>query len=58
MLLYLLSGFDVNCNQLTPVLTLESSFPSESGKLLTWGSADDMGQSYVTSGKHEVNIPR
>ncbi|GJM92580.1 hypothetical protein PR202_ga09061 [Eleusine coracana subsp. coracana] len=27
---------------------------SESGKLLTWGSADDMGQSYVTSGKHEV----
>ncbi|TVU36538.1 hypothetical protein EJB05_18475, partial [Eragrostis curvula] len=26
---------------------------SESGKLLTWGSADDMGQSYVTSGKHE-----
>jgi len=27
---------------------------SESGKLLTWGSADDMGQSYVTAGKHEV----
>uniref|UniRef100_A0A0D3EW74 Ultraviolet-B receptor UVR8 n=3 Tax=Oryza TaxID=4527 RepID=A0A0D3EW74_9ORYZ len=26
---------------------------SESGKLLTWGSADDMGQSYVTAGKHE-----
>ncbi|XP_020102197.1 ultraviolet-B receptor UVR8 isoform X3 [Ananas comosus] len=26
---------------------------SESGKLLTWGSADEMGQSYVTSGKHE-----
>ncbi|XP_072974795.1 uncharacterized protein [Typha angustifolia] len=26
---------------------------SESGKLLTWGSTDDMGQSYVTSGKHE-----
>lgn len=27
---------------------------SESGKLFTWGSTDDMGQSYVTSGKHEV----
>uniref|UniRef100_A0A0D9V7R5 Ultraviolet-B receptor UVR8 n=1 Tax=Leersia perrieri TaxID=77586 RepID=A0A0D9V7R5_9ORYZ len=26
---------------------------SESGKLLTWGSADDMGQSYMTAGKHE-----
>ncbi|KAH7672795.1 Regulator of chromosome condensation 1/beta-lactamase-inhibitor protein II [Dioscorea alata] len=26
---------------------------SESGKLLTWGSTDDMGQSYLTSGKHE-----
>ncbi|XP_077238918.1 ultraviolet-B receptor UVR8-like isoform X2 [Tasmannia lanceolata] len=26
---------------------------SESGKLITWGSADDLGQSYVTSGKHE-----
>ncbi|XP_065045477.1 ultraviolet-B receptor UVR8-like isoform X1 [Musa acuminata AAA Group] len=26
---------------------------SESGKLFTWGSTDDMGQSYVTSGKHE-----
>ncbi|CAL9046332.1 ultraviolet-B receptor UVR8-like isoform X1 [Musa acuminata AAA Group] len=26
---------------------------SESGKLYTWGSTDDMGQSYVTSGKHE-----
>ncbi|XP_047058699.1 ultraviolet-B receptor UVR8-like [Lolium rigidum] len=26
---------------------------SESGKLLTWGSTDDMGQSYVTAGKHE-----
>ncbi|EMS68908.1 hypothetical protein TRIUR3_24050 [Triticum urartu] len=25
----------------------------ESGKLLTWGSTDDMGQSYVTAGKHE-----
>ncbi|OVA15573.1 Regulator of chromosome condensation [Macleaya cordata] len=25
---------------------------SESGKLITWGSTDDMGQSYVTSGKH------
>ncbi|XP_043715887.1 ultraviolet-B receptor UVR8-like isoform X1 [Telopea speciosissima] len=25
---------------------------SESGKLITWGSADDLGQSYVTSGKH------
>ncbi|URD78863.1 E3 ubiquitin-protein ligase [Musa troglodytarum] len=26
---------------------------SESGNLFTWGSTDDMGQSYVTSGKHE-----
>ncbi|XP_058099402.1 ultraviolet-B receptor UVR8-like isoform X2 [Magnolia sinica] len=26
---------------------------SESGKLITWGSTDDLGQSYVTSGKHE-----
>ncbi|KAJ3703336.1 hypothetical protein LUZ61_007041 [Rhynchospora tenuis] len=26
---------------------------SETGKILTWGSVDDMGQSYVTSGKHE-----
>lgn len=26
---------------------------SESGKLLTWGSTDDMGQSYVAAGKHE-----
>ncbi|KAL3826028.1 hypothetical protein ACJIZ3_022057 [Penstemon smallii] len=25
---------------------------SASGKLLTWGSADDQGQSYLTSGKH------
>ncbi|KAF9591317.1 hypothetical protein IFM89_003629 [Coptis chinensis] len=25
---------------------------SESGKLITWGSTDDMGLSYVTSGKH------
>ncbi|VVB05779.1 unnamed protein product [Arabis nemorensis] len=25
---------------------------AESGKLLTWGSTDDLGQSYVTSGKH------
>ncbi|MCL7033732.1 hypothetical protein MKW94_018593 [Papaver nudicaule] len=25
---------------------------SEFGKLITWGSTDDMGQSYVTSGKH------
>ncbi|CAA3012969.1 Hypothetical predicted protein [Olea europaea subsp. europaea] len=24
-----------------------------SGKLFTWGSADDQGQSYLTSGKHE-----
>lgn len=28
---------------------------SESGKLNTWGSTDDLGQSYVTSGKHEEN---
>lgn len=27
---------------------------SESGKLITWGSADDEGQSYLTSGKHGV----
>eukprot|EP00252_Welwitschia_mirabilis_P000760 TRINITY_DN10723_c0_g1_i2.p1 TRINITY_DN10723_c0_g1~~TRINITY_DN10723_c0_g1_i2.p1 ORF type:complete len:508 (+),score=111.39 TRINITY_DN10723_c0_g1_i2:348-1871(+) len=26
---------------------------SESGKLNTWGSTDDLGQSYLTSGKHE-----
>ncbi|XP_020252473.1 ultraviolet-B receptor UVR8-like [Asparagus officinalis] len=26
---------------------------SESGKLYTWGSTDDMGQSYVAAGKHE-----
>ncbi|XP_022842704.1 ultraviolet-B receptor UVR8-like isoform X1 [Olea europaea var. sylvestris] len=26
---------------------------SASGKLITWGSADDQGQSYLTSGKHE-----
>ncbi|CDY71841.1 BnaAnng38960D [Brassica napus] len=25
---------------------------SESGKLITCGSTDDLGQSYVTSGKH------
>ncbi|KAK6929399.1 Regulator of chromosome condensation, RCC1 [Dillenia turbinata] len=25
---------------------------SEIGKLITWGSTDDLGQSYVTSGKH------
>ncbi|XP_044462701.1 ultraviolet-B receptor UVR8-like isoform X2 [Mangifera indica] len=25
---------------------------SDSGKLVTWGSTDDLGQSYVTSGKH------
>ncbi|XP_024013533.1 ultraviolet-B receptor UVR8 isoform X1 [Eutrema salsugineum] len=25
---------------------------AESGKLITWGSTDDLGQSYVTSGKH------
>lgn len=29
---------------------------SESGKLITWGSTDDLGQSYVTSGKHGVRI--
>lgn len=28
---------------------------SELGKLNTWGSTDDLGQSYVTSGKHEEN---
>ncbi|CAO2817130.1 unnamed protein product [Amaranthus hypochondriacus] len=25
---------------------------SDTGKLITWGSTDDLGQSYVTSGKH------
>ncbi|XP_021904027.1 ultraviolet-B receptor UVR8-like isoform X2 [Carica papaya] len=25
---------------------------ADSGKLITWGSTDDLGQSYVTSGKH------
>ncbi|KAJ6909665.1 ultraviolet-B receptor UVR8-like isoform X1 [Populus alba x Populus x berolinensis] len=29
---------------------------SESGKLITWGSTDDLGQSYVTSGKHGVAL--
>ncbi|CAN6471634.1 unnamed protein product [Victoria cruziana] len=28
---------------------------SESGKLNTWGSTDELGQGYVTSGKHEEN---
>ncbi|GER47229.1 regulator of chromosome condensation family protein [Striga asiatica] len=28
---------------------------SASGKLITWGSADDQGQSYLTSGKHGEN---
>ncbi|CAN8279462.1 unnamed protein product [Cochlearia groenlandica] len=28
---------------------------SESGKLITWGSTVDLGQSYVTSGKHGEN---
>ncbi|XP_022765107.1 ultraviolet-B receptor UVR8-like isoform X2 [Durio zibethinus] len=28
---------------------------SDSGKLITWGSTDDLGQSYVTSGKHGEN---
>lgn len=32
-------------------------FLSESGKLITWGSTDDLGQSYVTSGKHGVEQP-
>ncbi|KAL9677304.1 hypothetical protein QQ045_005532 [Rhodiola kirilowii] len=27
---------------------------SDTGKLITWGSTDDLGQSYVTSGKHGV----
>uniref|UniRef100_A0A7N0UV03 RCC1-like domain-containing protein n=1 Tax=Kalanchoe fedtschenkoi TaxID=63787 RepID=A0A7N0UV03_KALFE len=25
---------------------------SDTGKLITWGSTDDLGQSYITSGKH------
>jgi len=29
---------------------------TESGKLITWGSTDDLGQSYVTSGKHGVRF--
>ncbi|XP_021813802.1 ultraviolet-B receptor UVR8-like isoform X1 [Prunus avium] len=28
---------------------------SEYGKIITWGSTDDLGQSYVTSGKHGEN---
>ncbi|KAB2598287.1 ultraviolet-B receptor UVR8-like [Pyrus ussuriensis x Pyrus communis] len=28
---------------------------SEPGKLITWGSTDDLGQSYVASGKHGEN---
>ena len=27
---------------------------SESGKLMTWGSEDDLGQSFLTSGQHGV----
>lgn len=27
---------------------------AETGKLITWGSADDLGHSYVASGRHEV----
>lgn len=27
---------------------------SGSGKFITWGSTDDEGQSYMTSGKHGV----
>ncbi|XP_049375327.1 ultraviolet-B receptor UVR8-like isoform X5 [Solanum verrucosum] len=30
---------------------------SGSGKLITWGSADDQGQSYLTSGKHGTPEP-
>lgn len=29
-------------------------FHLEYGKIITWGSTDDLGQSYVTSGKHGV----
>lgn len=28
----------------------------ENGKLITWGSSDDEGQSYVASGKHGVKF--
>ncbi|WMV44310.1 hypothetical protein MTR67_037695 [Solanum verrucosum] len=31
---------------------LNEVFDAGSGKLITWGSADDQGQSYLTSGKH------
>lgn len=27
---------------------------ADSGKLVTWGSSDDQGQSYLASGKHGV----
>ncbi|KAJ8747348.1 hypothetical protein K2173_012928 [Erythroxylum novogranatense] len=52
---------------LSPVVVRTAGFPwkdvcgggcgfamaiSEYGKLITWGSTDDLGQSYVTSGKH------
>lgn len=33
---------------------LFDNLAAESGKLITWGSADDQGQSYLTSGKHGV----
>lgn len=29
-------------------------FLPDAGKLITWGSTDDLGQSYVTAGKHGV----
>jgi len=35
-------------------MTSDLCFPLDAGKLITWGSTDDLGQSYVTSGKHGV----
>lgn len=39
---------------LSAFILLKVCLLSESGKLITWGSTDDLGQSYVTSGKHGV----
>uniref|UniRef100_A0A2P2Q5Y0 Ultraviolet-B receptor UVR8 n=1 Tax=Rhizophora mucronata TaxID=61149 RepID=A0A2P2Q5Y0_RHIMU len=36
-------------------MAISAHFQPESGKLITWGSTDDLGQSYVTSGKHGEN---
>jgi hypothetical protein len=47
-------GCLAQCDQVLIIMCFP--FALESGKLLTWGSTDDMGQSYVTAGKHEVKL--